>query len=179
MDSLPRKYVTTLYQNTDLKPTVRIGIVYYSLTRRRSPKHFEKIYLRLGPTVVSITLSPGEPLLPMLRHTLIVLLVYHSFMLDKKKSALDPSIPRDLARIKSLLNRPTFQKFQRYPISSLMALTSILMARLSTSGLYGRVSLRYSPDSLMIFSQIVILVASFFSLSLKRPNASFRAAILE
>ena len=42
MDSLPRKYVTTLFQSTDPKLTARIGIVYYSLARKKLHKNKRK-----------------------------------------------------------------------------------------------------------------------------------------
>lgn len=65
--------------NSDLKPSVRISIVYSSARRRSKPRYFEKLYIRLGTTVVSITLLPGRNLLRMFRSTLIALIITQRF----------------------------------------------------------------------------------------------------
>ena len=112
-----KKYVTTVYQSMDPKHFVHIGICYYSLTRHNSPKLYEKMYVRLGPTVIVMYHSREVPQHRMLRLMLIALLRYHTFILDTKKFDLDVSIPRDLAKIKSFVNRPVFQKFEKYPLT--------------------------------------------------------------
>ena len=82
-----KKYVSTLYVNTVLGRTVRIGICYYSLTRHNSPKLYHSIYLRLGPTVIQLVNYREEAQHRMLRHMLTVLCAYLHYMSSTKRYA--------------------------------------------------------------------------------------------
>ena len=115
-----KKYVTTLYQNTVDGLTVRIGMVYYSLTRTNSPRLYASWYLRVGATVVQIVHSREDRQLVMLRRILIALSIYQVFLTDTKKFDLDPTIPKSYRSIASFLNRPTFQKWKKLPLRVLM-----------------------------------------------------------
>jgi hypothetical protein len=152
-----------VYQNTDLKHFVRIGICYYSLTRHHSPKLYEKLYVRLGPTVIVMYHSREVPQHRMLRVMLIALLRYHTFILNARRFDLDPSIPRDMRKIVSFVNRPVFQKFEKYSLSVLMELIVPLMVKLSTSNLHGRINFQYSPDSLQVFARIHVQMMNVIS----------------
>ena len=100
-----KKYVTTLYQSMVDGHIVRIGMVYYSLTRTHSPRLYVSWYLRVGATVVRIVHYREVPQLAMLRHILIVLSIYQTFLADTKKLDLDPTIPKDFRLIVSFVNR--------------------------------------------------------------------------
>ena len=103
-----KKYVTTLYQSMVDGRIVRIGMVYYSSTRTRSPRLYVSWYLRVGATVVQIVHFREVRQLVMLRRILIVLLIYQIFLTDTKKLSLNPTIPKDYRLIVSFLNRPAF-----------------------------------------------------------------------
>lgn len=66
-----KKYLHTLYRSTLLKHSARISISYFSLTRTKSPKIFDRLYFRVGNSVVSIRNLQGT--LP--AHTYRVILI--------------------------------------------------------------------------------------------------------
>ena len=140
-----KKFLITLYRSTVLGLSVRIGTVYYSLTRTKSPRLFASIFLHAGPMVVQIVHSREDRQLVMLRHILIVLSIYQTFLTDTKKLDLDPTIPKDYRLIASFVNRPTFQKFKEFPLRVLMDSVSRLMVSMLQSSLHGRMNVQYSP----------------------------------
>lgn len=112
LEKYNEKYVTTLYQSTVDGLSVRIGTVYYSLTRTNSPRLYVSWYLRVGATVVQIVHSREDRQLVMLRRTLIALSIYQVFLTDIKKFDLDPTTLKGYRSIASFVNRPTFQKWK-------------------------------------------------------------------
>ena len=73
------QYVTSYVVNTGRDTSVRIITSYYSLTRQQSPKICEKLYIRLGTTVVSISRLPKEDVQTMSRNILIAFLIFQKF----------------------------------------------------------------------------------------------------
>ena len=75
-----KKYLHTLYRSTLLGPSARISISYFSLTRTKSPKIFDKLYIRVGNSAVLIRNLQGTPLVVMYRDILIALCLSPTFL---------------------------------------------------------------------------------------------------
>jgi hypothetical protein len=75
-----KKYLHTLYQSILLSPSVRISISYYSSTRTKSPKIFDKLYIRVGGSGVSIRTLQGIPPVATYRAILIALCLSPAFL---------------------------------------------------------------------------------------------------
>lgn len=71
-----KKYISTLYQNTDPYTSVRISISYYSRTRTKSPRILTELFLRVGNLVVVIGLPREETLNRTLRAMLTHLVAF-------------------------------------------------------------------------------------------------------
>lgn len=147
-----KRFVTSLLQSSDLNTSVFIGISYYSLTRQNSPKYLEKLYVRLGPLVLSIALSQRENLLTMLRHTLIQLAIYPLFIKIIRFSVLGVRIPNFLVR---LILRLAVRTFTTLSIRTLMiySLKSLVIIKHSVRG--GRLSLTSSPDAVAFLTSLL------------------------
>ena len=116
-----KNYVTTLYRNTALPASARIGTCYCYPIPNDSRKLFVKMYLRLGLTVVVIRHSREDTQHCMLRRILIALSLYPTFILRCQKWCdLNPSIPLDLQNQISFLERYELPKLMKLPISALM-----------------------------------------------------------
>lgn len=74
------KYLHTLYRSTLLRHSARISISYFSLTRTKSPKTFDKLYIRVGASVVSIRNLQGTQPVHMYRVILIALCLSPLFL---------------------------------------------------------------------------------------------------
>ena len=78
------KFVTTIVQNMVQNTSVRIFTSYYSSTPIRSeeslPNKLNKLYIRLGNTVVSISNVPRERLQAISRNICLAILIYHDFI---------------------------------------------------------------------------------------------------
>ena len=142
-----RNYVTTLYQNTALPVSARIGICYCFPIPSDSHKLFVKMYLRLGLTDVVMRHCREDSQLRMLRRMLIVLSLYPTFILKCQKWCdLNPSIPLDLQSQISFLKRYELPKLTRLPISALVESSLSAMDVFAQLNLRGRISFDYSPD---------------------------------
>ena len=75
-----KKYLHTLYRSTLLKHSARISISYFSLTRTKSPKTFDRLYIRVGASVVSIRNLQGTPPVLTYRDILIALCLSPAFL---------------------------------------------------------------------------------------------------
>ena len=116
-----KNYVTTLYQNTVLPVSARIGICYCFPIPKDFRKLFVKMYLRLGLTDVVMYHCREDSQLHMLRRMLIVLSLYPTFILRCQKWCdLNPSIPLDLQNQISFLERYELPKLTKLSISALM-----------------------------------------------------------
>ena len=74
-----KRYISTLWVNTDQSISVRIIISYYSRTRKKSQKYYDSVTIRVGNSVVQISRLPAVELHRTLRVTLtaLVLLPYY------------------------------------------------------------------------------------------------------
>ena len=168
-----RKYVNTLYLNTVLGHTVRIGICYYSLTRHNSPKLYHSMYLRLGPTVIQIVHCREEAQHHMLRHMLTVLCAYLHYTSSIKRFVRVPRTQKDIQSIMSFPHKPRYVMLRKCAISFLMESASLLMVKLYRSSLHGRINIPYSQDSPTLFANLHIAVLTYFQLRSLRPTGSF------
>ena len=71
-----RNYVTTLWESTHPSVSARIGISFSSSTRRSRPRFLNRIYLRAGSMVLSISLSSKVTLLTTLQNIAVALILY-------------------------------------------------------------------------------------------------------
>ena len=73
------RYISTLWVSTDPYISARIIISYYSRTRRKSPRFYDTVTIRVGSSVVQISNVPLVELARTLRVTLtaLVLLPYY------------------------------------------------------------------------------------------------------
>ena len=71
-----KKYISTLYQNTDPYTSVRISISYYSRTRTKSPRILAELLMRVGNLVVVIGLPREATLSRTLRAMLTHLVAF-------------------------------------------------------------------------------------------------------
>ena len=138
-----KKYIRTIYPSTPQRPSDRISISYYSLTRHKSPKIYRKVYLRVGGLVVSIANLQGNRLLPTYRTILIALCL----------SPLCTQRPNRFVQKLGLANTLHMKSFykkvnllRKLSTSELTELTMSQMANLSSTLPDGRISLDYSPD---------------------------------
>lgn len=138
-----KKYIRTLYQNTVQRPSARISISFFSSTRTKSPKVFDRLYLRVGGLVVSIRNLRGNRLTVMLQTISIALYLFPLFIKPKSRfvRVLDSLISLDLMKLK--------KESERLRTKGLLCLMEYLMFRIKNlSGMFppGRISIDYSPD---------------------------------
>lgn len=146
-----KKYYTTLYRSTAPGHSVRIGMCYSSLTRKNSRKSLQSIVVRLGHSVIVIRSYREEPVLTMLRRTLIALCLYHRS--SSHMQLLNPKrdIQKELLRISNFPKRSMYQKLMKLPLYALMDELSLLTEKPLLSALPVRISLDYSCDFLTFF----------------------------
>ena len=74
-----KRYISTLWVNTDQSISARIIISYYSRTRKKSQRYYDSVMIRVGSSVVQISRLPAVELHRTLRVTLtaLVLLPYY------------------------------------------------------------------------------------------------------
>ena len=68
-----KRYISTLWVNTDQSISARIIISYYSLTRKKSQRYYDSAMIRVGNSVVQISRLPAVELHRTLRVTLTAL----------------------------------------------------------------------------------------------------------
>lgn len=151
---------------------VRIGICYYSLTRKGSPRLFHSWYLRVGPTVLQIVNFQKEALLPTSRLMLIVMYAYLHYISSTRRLGRVPSTRKDMESIMSFPMKERYMILKKCPLSSLMEKASLLMVKLKLSSLHGRINIPYSPDSRILFANIHIGVLSYFLQRSLHPKGS-------
>ena len=138
-----KKYIHTLYQSTAPRPFVRISISYFSLTRTKSPKIFDKLYIRVGGLVVSIRNLRGNRLTAMFQTISIALYLFPLFIRQKSRFALalDFLTSSDLRKLK--------KESDKLKTKGLLYLMDCLIFRIKNlSDMFppGRISIDYSPD---------------------------------
>lgn len=75
-----KKYVTTLFQSTDLKPSGRITISYFSSMTPKRLRSFYVVYVRVGRMVVSSQVSREASVLHTLRVMLTALCLFPDYL---------------------------------------------------------------------------------------------------
>ena len=68
-----KRYISTLWVNTDRSISARIIISYYSQTRNKSQRYYDSVMIRVGSSVVQISRFPAVELVRTLRVTLTAL----------------------------------------------------------------------------------------------------------
>ena len=173
-----KNYVTTLYQNTDLPLSARIGTCYCFPIPNDSRRLFVKMYLRLGLTDVVMRHCREDSQHRMLRRMLTVLSLYPTFILKCQKWCdLNPSIPLDLQNQISFLERYELPKLMKLPISVLMESALSAMDIFVQLNLLGRISFDYSPDFRTLFVNFHRVFTNYYILRSLRPNESFTADV--
>ena len=68
-----KRYISTLWANTDQSISARIIISYYSQTRKKSQRYYDSVMIKVGNSVVQISRLPAVELHHTLRLTLTAL----------------------------------------------------------------------------------------------------------
>lgn len=160
-----KKYILTLRESTDRKRSVRISISYFSLTRTGSPRIYDRVYVRLGPLVVSMYNLQGEKLLRTVQDMLTVtpaFLVYINKFLS--------SDPSDASVLSSRFHflRTILTPIHHLSLTSKMAFLFPLTEKLYISLAPGRISIPFSRSLPTMFT---LLVKSYADLLLRYQDA--------
>ena len=139
-----KKYLHTLYRSTLLRHSARISISYFSLTRTKSPKTFDRLYIRVGSSVVSIRNLQGTPPVHTYRAILIALCLSPVFLQTSRLQKISRGLAnyldmKALERQSKFLNRQSNACLSEYALS--------VMASLANSIPPFRISLDYCHDS--------------------------------
>ena len=134
-----KQYICTMLESTHLSTFVRISISYYSLTRKNSPRVLDKLYIRAGRLVVSITLPREKTLHHTLRHILIPLLEFPTILDKVSRVDLSRDSRTNLENLYSIL--PSIERLKDVSLYSLMAYLVTLMALFCQSVPGGRLSI--------------------------------------
>ena len=148
-----KKYLHTLYRSTLLKHSARISISYFSLTRTKSPKTFDRLYFRVGASVVSIRNLQGTLPVHTYRAILIALCLSPAFLRTSRLQKISRGLANYLdikAFDKQLkhLNRQSSAYLSEYALS--------VMASLANSLPPFRISLDYCQD---LYPTVVIFLS--------------------
>ena len=167
-----KRYISTLSVSTALSISVRIIISYYSQTRRKSPRFYDTVTIRVGSSVVQIFNVPLVELVRTLRVTLTacVLLPYyiaHAAHLDPSRERLSDSLR------KAAISWKTRTLMRRLNKKSILSLTED--ATTSMVSVFGqlrpcRISVPYSPDSRLLAMTMVLRLLEFFTLYIQRQK---------
>ena len=139
-----KKYLHTLYRSILLGHSARISISYYSLTRTKSPKIFDKLYIRVGASVVSIRNLQGTPPVVMYRDILIALCLSPVFLRTSRLRKISRGLA-NYSDMKTLNKQLNHLKKQSNAYLSEYVLS--VMASLVNSIPPFRISLDYCQDS--------------------------------
>ena len=174
-----KNYVTTLYQNTVLPASARIGICYCFPIPNDFRKLFVNMYLRLGLTDVVMYHSREDSQHRMLRRMLIALSLYPTFILKCQKVVRTKSF-HSIGFTESNLfpRRYELPKLMKLPIHALMESALSAMAFFAQLNLLGRISFDYSPDFQTLFVNFHRVFTSYYMLRSLRPHESFVADAL-
>ena len=94
-----KRYTSTLLANMDQSISARIIISYYSQTRRKSPRFYDTVTIRVGHSVVQISNVPLVELARTLRVTLTACAllphyIAHAARLDPSRERLSDSLKK-------------------------------------------------------------------------------------
>ena len=175
-----KQYICTMLESTRLSTSVRISISYYSLTRKNSPRVLDKLYIRVGRLVVSITLPREKTLHLTLRHILIPLLGF-PIILDKVSLVdLSRDSQTDLENLYSTL--PSIEQYKDVSLYSLMEYLATLMAFFCQSVHGGRLSIPSFSDTraipVCLAMNYIILLDKYAQLSRDLEKKKAKASVL-
>ena len=151
-----KEYVISYVANMAQSTSARISISYYSPTRTPLPVRFEKAYMRLGTTVVSISRLPKEAPQVIVRNILIAFLIFRRFN-DFRLFGRFPHIADfSLSRFSKLWNK----RFQKLPMQTLLQEVSLLVPDINKSFPGWHWRMVYSPNVTDMVRQIATSVYS-------------------
>jgi small-conductance mechanosensitive channel len=165
-----KRYISTLSASTALFISARIIISHYSQTRRKSPRLYDTVTVRVGNSVVQISNVPLVELLRTLRVTLIALALLPYYIAHA--AHLDPSREHPLDFLKkAMISWKTKTLMRRLSKKSILSLTEESI--ISTASVFGqlhpcRISVPYCPDSRLLAMTMVLRLLEFFSLYTER-----------
>jgi hypothetical protein len=138
-----KKYIRTLYPNIRQRHSARISISYFSLTRTKSPKIFDKLYIRVGGLVVSIRNLQGTTPTVMFRIISTALFLFPLYIRQKNlfERVLDSLIFSDMKKLNKHL-----KLLQTASHVCLMECLLFRIKNLSDIFPAGRLSIDFSPD---------------------------------
>ena len=141
-DSPKKKCVILPLANKDLYTSARIIISYYSSNQTKPYKYVQRLYLRLGPMVVSTVKYPKVSVHHTLRAMLIAVCLYPKFLhcLPSVHSAF---ILKSWVKAFCKVNE---RKYIRLPLSSLLKEASLSMESIKNLMYGGRLTLTSTPN---------------------------------
>ena len=167
-----KRYISTLWVSTDPCISARIIISYYSQTRRKSPRFYDTVTIRVGGSVVQISNVPLVELLRTLRVTLTACALLPSYIAHATR--LDPSRERlsDSLR-KAAISWKTMTLMRRLNKKSILSLTEESIT--SMVSVFGqlrpcRISVPYCPDSRLLAMTMLLRLLEFFALYIQRQR---------
>lgn len=147
-----KKFISTLYQNTDPYTSVRISISYYSRTRTKSPRILAELLIRVGSLVFVLGL-PREATLNRTLRAMLTHLVAFPITLNRMIELSHILVSRtDLQRHAFLTPRKPLEivfpdpKKRPRSLHSLSESLALLMESFSQSALPGRLSIPAFSD---------------------------------
>lgn len=141
-DSPKKKCVILPLANTDLYTSARIIISYYSSNQTKSYKYVQRLYLRLGPMVVSTVSYPKVSVHRTLRAMLIAVCLYPKF-LHYLPSVHSAFILKNWVKAFCKVNE---RKYTHLPLSSLLSEASLSMDAIRNLMYGGRLTLTSTPN---------------------------------
>ena len=166
------RYIFTLWESMDPYISARIFISYYSQTRRRSPKFYDTVTIRVGHSAVQISNVPLVDLLRTLRVTLIACAllpcyIAHAARLDPNRERLSDSLRKAVFswRVKIPMRRLSKKSILSLTEDSIISMASVF-GQLHPC----RISVPYYPDSRLLAMTIVLRLLEFFALYTQRQR---------
>ena len=154
-----KKSVTTLYQNTDLNLSVYISTSSFTSTLPKSPRLLEKLYVKRGALVVSITLNQEDTLVTTLRLISIALATYPLYI----KIASYVRSPRILNTSVRLITAILKKRYMRMPLSLLIPTIACSALNPLKSFQAGRLNYYFSPNVMAFLGSMLRTQLAFIA----------------
>ena len=169
-----KRYISTLWVSTDPCISARIIISYYSQTRKKSPRFYDTVTIRVGNSVVQISNVPLVELAHTLRVTLTACALLPCYIAHAAR--LDPDRGRLLDFLKKAATtwkvKPLMRKLSKKSTLSLTEESITSMASVFGQLHPCRISVPYFRDSHLLAMMIVLRLLEFFSLFIERQKGS-------
>ena len=169
-----KRYISTLWVSTDPCISARIIISYYSQTRRKSPRFYDTVTIRVGNSIVQISNVPLVELARTLRVTLTACALLPCYIAYAAR--LNPSRERLLDFLKKAVATWKVKTLMR-ELSKKSTLSLTEKSITSMVSVFGqlhpcRISVPYFHDSHLLAMMIVLRLLEFFSLFIERQRDS-------